>query len=39
MQKVFDRAKAESGSILSFIQEKLGLTNQEIICLREKFLE
>ena len=39
MQKVFDRAKVESGSILSFIQEKLGLTNQEIICLREKFLE
>ncbi len=39
MQKVFDRAKAESGSTISFIQEKLGLTDYDIHCLREKFLE
>lgn len=39
MQKVFDLAKKESGSLKAFVQKKVGLTDEEVDVLRKKFLE
>lgn len=39
MEKVFHRAQHESGSLLAFIQQKVGLTDEEVRTLRKKFLE
>ena len=39
MQKVFDLAQKESGSMLAFVQEKIGLSDAEVNQLREMYLE
>ena len=39
MQRVFDRAEAECGSMQAFIQQKIGLTDAEVEKLREMYLE
>lgn len=39
MEKVFEIAEAESGSLFAYIQEKLQVTDEEIAALREKYLE
>ena len=39
MQAVFDLAKEENGSMLAFIQKKIGLTDYEVNRLRELYLE
>ena len=39
MANLFDYAEARSGSLLAFIQEQLGVTDEEIALLRDKYLE
>lgn len=39
MHMVFDRAKAECGSMSAFVQQKIGLTEDEVQLLRERYLE
>lgn len=39
MRSVFDRAERECGSMLGFVQQKTGLTNDEIDQLRRNYLE
>ena len=39
MRSVFERAREESGSLLAFIQQKVGLTDEEVAALRDKYLE
>ena len=39
MARLFDYAEAESGSLLAYIQEQLGVTDEEIALLRDKYLE
>lgn len=39
MQKVFALARERSGSMPAFIRQKIGLTNQEVKCLRDMYLE
>lgn len=39
MQKVFDRAQAECGSLSAFVRTKIGLTDAEVQMLRQRYLE
>lgn len=39
MLKVFDRTESECGSILAFIQQRIGLTDEEVAKLRKMYLE
>lgn len=39
MRMAFDRAETECGSMLAFIQQKIGLTDDEVTALRNKYLE
>lgn len=39
MEKVFDRAESENGSMIEFLKVKLNITDDEIEILRNKYLE
>lgn len=39
MERLFDYAEEESGSMLAFIQEQLGITDEEVQQLRDLYLE
>ncbi|MDO4740256.1 MAG: tyrosine-protein phosphatase, partial [Eubacteriales bacterium] len=39
MQMVFDRARAECGSMAAFVQQKIGLSDDEVQMLRQRYLE
>ncbi len=39
MEKLFDKAEAENGSMLEFLKAKLNITDDEINTLRSKYLE
>ena len=39
MEKMFDYAEQQSGSMLAFIQEQFHVTDDEVLALRDKYLE
>lgn len=39
MEKVFERAEAECGSMIAFVKQKVGVTEEEVQILRRKYLE
>lgn len=39
MQSIFDRARAEAGSVSAFFQQKIGLSDEEVQLLRDRYLE
>lgn len=39
MEKLFDKAEAENGSMLEFLKVKLNITDEEIAVLKSKYLE
>ncbi len=39
MEKVYELAESESGSMLEFLKDKLNITDEEITALRSKYLE